>query len=1201
MAFTLTTTQAGASADYEKYLWIDGQRPTKTDSKGQPTLLDFALVAWGPDFVKLTRGAYIVLDSDKYPKFFTGYITYEPELEYLGYDNSHQPVWGYKYQATSDEYILNLNPIGLSMPFLNQTMGAILRQLAVKLQPGPTLTSPYFGSLFNLTQIQEGPTVAQYTPDPQAKFSDIVEEFTKAANYSFWASNNTLYFVPQDDGVGSGPTPVTLDGNITNIAITMNVTANFAPPLVAPFVIQLGSEYILVTGTGGGLNWNISRGRFGSTAVAHTGGASIGYVTALGSFTLDKNDLNFTPTELSVSPSQTPIINDCIALGDIEPQLYMQEYFIGTGLDSAFDLAASVFGADNSVFIKEDFSSNAIDTETWVVQDVPGSDFTVTNSYLNILGGSGDISEVYLASKNLIPLEANLRLTHGEWDFISGEGIFASLWTQTPNDAYTGLVYGLSMIGSTIVPVVNGTPDLTQAYGIDTGKRYIFRTIASFTRHHRATQKWSFITSAGVVNTLGGRKLGDTGNFNTILTEVDPATGLITNQFQFDSSGVPLNATTDLYATYVPIASSSMHATVSGITVSIPVNAALETYDRTGLVNLGFERWADIQTPIGWKTPINSFQETVFSYSGSALKIQVDKIGYGALDQDASASFLADTKYNISIRAQRSLATTKGTLTVRLLGTGVNDDTDTELLSPGLSINIGTEMTSDYQLYTGVLTNKLRTPPDDLILRIEITGSDEDEIGAIWVDSIIIESPYVKHLVGPNEIDSMDGLAPYATIVSGSLGAKTTSNFLGSNQFNPGQDQLVFFKDSVTRTSNQPPVNHVIHLSYRSAGIAVGRAQSAASIAAEATAWGDNGLRTVVRDDFSPRPRNAYECELAAGALVSENDFPHYGGSYLQWSDYFAVEPRSGGILTFANMIGTATGLMAEEVQEVVTTIESKTPIERFRHNVTFGKPDVIQRFLAKFESIKGTFQKNADQSLNPAGIDLADIDTAYGPDVTSPFLVDFDESFLYFNTGQDLDGDASGFEVRYTDKYWGTGATKNLVVAPFGGRTFQVPRSDRGRTVFIRQVMNSGAVSRYSACLHVAFPTPLPIIGPTQAPQASFIFGRDAVTNGPANIIAGGSSNKIVVRKGGTMTGWDAIMEEAATGSAATFDVQLNGVSIFGTNLVTIPVSTTTRVSGASFTGRIVVEPGDVLQGFTIAVGSSTPGKSATIQLYWE
>src|SRR5574343_867769 len=130
---TLTCSRAGTNSDYVKYL---AAGITKTDRRGDSDLLDFTLYGkQDPTFVKLTRGDYIVVNSTKYPKWFTGVIINDPELEYLG-ARGGQPYWGYKYQATSDDYILNVKTLGFNKIFLNRTAGSIIKELVNRLNPG---------------------------------------------------------------------------------------------------------------------------------------------------------------------------------------------------------------------------------------------------------------------------------------------------------------------------------------------------------------------------------------------------------------------------------------------------------------------------------------------------------------------------------------------------------------------------------------------------------------------------------------------------------------------------------------------------------------------------------------------------------------------------------------------------------------------------------------------------------------------------------------------------------------------------------------------------------------------------------------------------------------------------------------------------------------------------------------------------------
>src|ERR1017187_2756242 len=304
---TFTSTQAGSNADYFPFLWNEQQALTKTDKYKSAVLCDFALVKADSTFVKLTRGSYIDISSTTYSHWFTGWITTEPSLTYLGAKNSTTGVWGYRYQATSDEYVLSINPLGILQPYYNMSMGAILKSLAAMIAPG----------MFDVTGISAGPVVVLYVVDPKKKFGDVVKEFCDSAAFLFYGNNKKLFFKAQDD-----------------------------------------------------------------TAVYRGG--------TLKSIVVDGNDANFSPAQLTINASTSVNLqNDILVTGGIEPQSYVTEYFLGTGLDAAFPLMDSVFGADSTVLLDEVFSSSTVDATKWVINDNVTPNLVISNGYLNCLGGNG--------------------------------------------------------------------------------------------------------------------------------------------------------------------------------------------------------------------------------------------------------------------------------------------------------------------------------------------------------------------------------------------------------------------------------------------------------------------------------------------------------------------------------------------------------------------------------------------------------------------------------------------------------------------------------------------------------------------------------------------------------------------------------------------------------------------------------------------
>jgi hypothetical protein len=785
MAFTFTTNQAGASADYVKYLF---DTPSKTDRINEPTLFDFSVYPWDASFVKLKRGTYITVTTTSYGTWFTGYITNEPEYQYIGkHPVTKLPVWGYKYEATSDDYILNLRPIGIVDPYINTTMGAVLKSLAAQLAPG----------VFTTTNIANGPNLARYQPDPTKNFSDVVKEFATAANFRWAAKSNGLTFQSQ----------------------------SFVPATIV----------------------------------------------------IDGNDKHFTPSRLQLKPRQEPVINDALILGDIEPQNYISEYFLGDGFTARFPLISSIFGVDSTLLLDEDFSGNSIDPNKWTIFDTVNNWMQTSNGFLNFTGGNNSGAyDVHLDSARLIPLEGNLRITHGEGDFVAAsDGVIAGLWTQAVNSSFTGCLYGIraTKVGATqLNPIANGTVDSSQSLAINASHRYIMRTLVSFQKIFRMGQTYSYIAADGTVGTSVPFDTGSVSvvTFNTSIVEVDPTNGTIVSTTNWTNTVAGLAAGTT-FATYVPGVSNDLHYTVTGITISTPMQAKLEKQ-------------------------------------------------------------------------------AKGT------------------------------------------------------------------------------TVFTQQILGANEVDSLDGLVPAATIIDSNQGAITQSSFLGTEQYNPGNAALNYFKDTAAQSSTVPQAGDIIHLTYRRAGVALARVQNTTSIAAEAAQWGDNGIRSITRKDLAPPPRTSAEAEAAAAALVQDSGYQHYEGTYVQPSGYsFTGEPVSGTILKFQNLPAVLpSALQAEVITEVVTTIQHRVSPELFEHTITFGKTDRLAQLLSSFAKQTEVFSPT-DTAFTPSAITTANAaNGVYTDDIVAPVWVDHENdlsaSFLTAS-GMGSFSAANTIDELLTNVAWNTNA----------------------------------------------------------------------------------------------------------------------------------------------------------------------------------
>jgi hypothetical protein len=193
--------------DYTRYLAAPSQSPmVLRDRLNLPALLDFVLLPADEEFVPPRRSAYVRLTglADALPPggprvpgaLFTGYVTSEPVMEYIGVRNG-APLYGYRVEATSEEYLLNVKRIGVVPPFLNQTAGQILRALTDRLQPGR----------FHTAAVRDGAFIPFFLPDPEESWSEIARQLAERSGFFYRILDGALYF----DRIGSFDSGVSMN------------------------------------------------------------------------------------------------------------------------------------------------------------------------------------------------------------------------------------------------------------------------------------------------------------------------------------------------------------------------------------------------------------------------------------------------------------------------------------------------------------------------------------------------------------------------------------------------------------------------------------------------------------------------------------------------------------------------------------------------------------------------------------------------------------------------------------------------------------------------------------------------------------------------------------------------------------------------------------------------------------------------------
>jgi hypothetical protein len=185
--------------DYTRYIVAPEQSPIiLRDRMNQPALLDFSLVPADEAFVVPRRSAYVRLTglADALPPggpripgpLFTGFITNDPVVEFLGVRNAAR-LYGYRFQATSEDYLLNVKRIGVLPPFLNQTAGQILRFLTEQLQPGR----------FDLSNVAGGALVPFFVAEPGRSWTDIAREMAELSGFYYRVLDGKIFFQPIGD------------------------------------------------------------------------------------------------------------------------------------------------------------------------------------------------------------------------------------------------------------------------------------------------------------------------------------------------------------------------------------------------------------------------------------------------------------------------------------------------------------------------------------------------------------------------------------------------------------------------------------------------------------------------------------------------------------------------------------------------------------------------------------------------------------------------------------------------------------------------------------------------------------------------------------------------------------------------------------------------------------------------------------------
>ncbi len=280
----------------------------------------------------------------------------------------------------------------------------------------------------------------------------------------------------------------------------------------------------------------------------------------------------FDPYVLNTSVYGTPIVNDVIIIGDVEPRKIREDHFIGTGIDADFILRHKVYGGATALLLEEKWDGDAFADDLWEVVD-PDVRF-VLNGALNVLPGSGPVSlgTAYIKGRNGVEFGGHLDIEHGELDFTSvsasggttGIGIIGGVY----NDSSLVLATcenGFYVSGNTIKPIVDGVVG-SSLVTVQYNHHYRLQTVISASAWSRYNKLYR--TLAG--NEFGGTELASEALVTFLIQDIDlanPGTPTVIRHTEL--------MTLSAFGLYAPINSVNVAVVVTYTQIAKPVQGTL--------------------------------------------------------------------------------------------------------------------------------------------------------------------------------------------------------------------------------------------------------------------------------------------------------------------------------------------------------------------------------------------------------------------------------------------------------------------------------------------------------------------------------------------------------------------------------------------------------------------------------------------------
>ena len=279
------------------------------------------------------------------------------------------------------------------------------------------------------------------------------------------------------------------------------------------------------------------------------------------SYALNQSDQNFSPRGFSLQP-QNNIVNDATVIGEIEPQDYVRDYFVGDGLTTRFFLSQTPFVKTSKTIFDEEYTGTALDSTRWSLTDPAGA-ISVSAGKLQVSGGTGGDGSTTVKFVENVELGAAWVFQHGDVVFnAASSGILGGLYLGVISQA--NCIAGFQIAPSGTVSQIQALVDggLTGAPLVTTAGHHYVLTTRMYSQQIYRQQQVFHCAANPAGSPLGGGQIAADVRLVLEIHDIDPtnpATQIAPSTILYDGviSGAPA------FCTYALVNSPGLQCSIA--------------------------------------------------------------------------------------------------------------------------------------------------------------------------------------------------------------------------------------------------------------------------------------------------------------------------------------------------------------------------------------------------------------------------------------------------------------------------------------------------------------------------------------------------------------------------------------------------------------------------------------------------------------